>query len=103
MHLESQLVVIVLLVHVLCMQDEFCSYMQLEYTEMEESVTRTKQVAFTLPATIKALCHGEPILKVHCTPDGTVITLREDGAVYYWTSELQLKKSKTVFVWSLIK
>ncbi|XP_067102784.1 cilia- and flagella-associated protein 337 [Osmerus mordax] len=77
--------------------DEFCTYMQLEYTEKEDSVTRTKQVAFTLPATIKALCHGEPILKVHCTPDGTVITLREDGAVYYWTSELQLKKSKTVF------
>ncbi|KAM9442922.1 uncharacterized protein ACWYII_014685 [Salvelinus alpinus] len=76
--------------------DEFCTYMQLEYTEKEESVLRGKQVAFSLPATVRALSHGEPVLRVHSTPDGTIITVREDGAVYYWSPELNLKRSKSV-------
>ncbi|KAL7849096.1 hypothetical protein SRHO_G00207190 [Serrasalmus rhombeus] len=77
--------------------DEFCTYMQLEYTEKEESVIRSKQVAFALPANIKPLSHGEPILRIHPTPDGTIVTVREDGIVNYWSSKLQLRKSKNVF------
>ncbi|KAL6471410.1 hypothetical protein MHYP_G00200600 [Metynnis hypsauchen] len=77
--------------------DEFCTYMQLEYTEKEESVIRSKQVAFALPASIKPLSHGEPILRIHPTPDGTIVTVREDGTVSYWSSKLQLRKSKSVF------
>ncbi|CAB1347456.1 unnamed protein product, partial [Coregonus sp. 'balchen'] len=77
--------------------DEFCTYMQLEYTEKEESAWRSKQVAFSLPATVRALCHGEPVLRIHSTPDGTIITVCEDGAVYYWSPELNLKRSKSVF------
>ncbi|KAM6960527.1 cilia- and flagella-associated protein 337 [Aplochiton taeniatus] len=78
--------------------DEFCTYMQLEYEEMEESVARRKQVAFTLPATVVPLCHGEPILRVNSTPDGTIITVREDGTVHYWSHDLTLKKSKSIFM-----
>ncbi|XP_036392841.1 WD repeat-containing protein on Y chromosome [Megalops cyprinoides] len=77
--------------------DEFCTYMQLEYTEKEESVYRSKQVALALPACIRPMCHGEPVLNIRATPDGTIVTVREDGEVYYWNSELQLKKSKAVF------
>ncbi|KAK6297094.1 hypothetical protein J4Q44_G00332360 [Coregonus suidteri] len=77
--------------------DEFCTYMQLEYTEKEESAWRSKQVAFSLPATVRALCHGEPVLRIHSTPDGTIVTVCEDGAVYYWSPELNLKRSKSVF------
>ncbi|XP_036453237.1 WD repeat-containing protein on Y chromosome [Colossoma macropomum] len=77
--------------------DEFCTYMQLEYTEKEESVIRSKQAAFALPASIKPLSHGEPILRIHPTPDGTIVTVREDGTVNYWSSKLQLRKSKSVF------
>ncbi|XP_069046236.1 cilia- and flagella-associated protein 337 isoform X2 [Lepisosteus oculatus] len=77
--------------------DDFCTYMHLEYTEKEESVTRKKQVSFALPATIRDIGHGEPILRVLSTPDSTVVTVREDGAIYYWTPELKLKKSKMVF------
>ncbi|XP_037402683.1 WD repeat-containing protein on Y chromosome [Pygocentrus nattereri] len=77
--------------------DEFCTYMQLEYTEKEESVIRSKQVAFALPANIKPLSHGEPILRIHPTPDGTIVTVREDGTVNYWSSKLQLRKSKNMF------
>ncbi|XP_022524525.2 WD repeat-containing protein on Y chromosome isoform X1 [Astyanax mexicanus] len=77
--------------------DEFCTYMQLEYTEKEELVVRSKQVAFALPATMKPLSHGEPILKIHQISDGMIVTLKEDGAVSYWSSTLQLRKSKSVF------
>ncbi|XP_041726824.2 WD repeat-containing protein 49-like [Coregonus clupeaformis] len=80
------------------LKDEFCTYMQLEYTEKEESAWRSKQVAFSLPATVRALCHGEPVLRIHSTPDGTIVTVCEDGAVYYWSPELNLKRSKSVFV-----
>lgn len=72
--------------------------MQLEYTEKEESVVRDKQAAFTLPAIIKPLAHGEPILRIHPTPDGAIVTVREDGTVNYWSSKLQLRKNKSVFV-----
>ncbi|KAI1893585.1 hypothetical protein AGOR_G00125240 [Albula goreensis] len=77
--------------------DEFCTYMQLEYMEIEESVSRSKQAALALPACIRSMCHGEPVLGIRATPDGTIVTVREEGTVYYWSSELQLKKSKTVF------
>lgn len=72
--------------------------MQLESIEKEKCSQRCKQVAFTVPATIKALGHGEPILRLQSTPDRTVVSLREDGNVCYWSSELRLKKSKSVFV-----
>ncbi|KAJ7995130.1 hypothetical protein DPEC_G00241370, partial [Dallia pectoralis] len=77
--------------------DDFCTYMQLEYTKKEESVWRDKQVTFSLPATVKPLCHGEPVLRLHFTPDGTIITIREDGSVSYWSPKLSLKKTKSVF------
>ncbi|KAJ8404727.1 hypothetical protein AAFF_G00335900 [Aldrovandia affinis] len=80
------------------LRDEFCTYMQLEYVEKEESVFRGKQAALTLPACIRPMCHGEPVRGISIAPNGIVVTVREDGAVYYWNSELQLKKSKTVFV-----
>ncbi|XP_066517202.1 cilia- and flagella-associated protein 337 isoform X2 [Hoplias malabaricus] len=77
--------------------DEFCTYMQLEYTEKEELVVRSKQGAFLLPASLKPLSHGEPILGIHPISGGTIVTIREDGMVNYWSSTLQLRKSKSVF------
>ncbi|XP_056139747.1 WD repeat-containing protein on Y chromosome [Lampris incognitus] len=77
--------------------DQFCTYMQLEYTEKEESVLRRKQVAFSLPATVKALCHGDPVLGIHPFANGTIVTVREDGTVCYWSPELQVQKTKRVF------
>ncbi|KAF7700317.1 hypothetical protein HF521_003275 [Silurus meridionalis] len=77
--------------------DEFCTYMQLEYTEKEESVVRAKQAAFILPAKIKPLMHGEPILRIHPTPGAAIVTVREDGTVNYWSPKLQLRKNKSVF------
>ncbi|XP_053176161.1 WD repeat-containing protein on Y chromosome [Scomber japonicus] len=76
---------------------EFCTHMLQEYKEKEETARRSKQVAFTLPATVKALCHSIPIINIHSTHDGTIITVREDGAVCYWSPELKLQRTKHMF------
>ncbi|XP_039601667.1 WD repeat-containing protein on Y chromosome [Polypterus senegalus] len=77
--------------------DEFCTFMQLEFAEKEESVARKKEVSFILPATVTEISHGEPVLNIRSAPDNTVITVREDGTINYWSPELKLKRSKTVF------
>uniref|UniRef100_A0A3B3R441 WD40 repeat domain 95 n=1 Tax=Paramormyrops kingsleyae TaxID=1676925 RepID=A0A3B3R441_9TELE len=74
--------------------DDFCTYMQLEYKEKEESISRSKQVAFVLPGSTVTMCHGEPMVRICYSPNGTVVTIREDGTAFYWTPELQLKKRK---------
>lgn len=80
------------------MQGEFCTHMLQEYKEKEETTRRGKQVAFTLPATMKTLCHGIPIVNIHSTHDGTIVTVREDGVVCYWSPELKPLKTKHMFV-----
>ncbi|KAL0174670.1 hypothetical protein M9458_030638, partial [Cirrhinus mrigala] len=75
---------------------EFCTYIYLENKEKEETVRRSKMAAFVLPATIKPLNRGEPVLRIHFPPNGTVVTLREDGVVSFWTPKLYLKSKKNV-------
>ena len=53
--------------------DEFCTYMQLEYAEKEDSYLRSKEVSFHLPAKIQNPQHKNPILKITDTQDGTFI------------------------------
>ncbi|KAF1394274.1 hypothetical protein PFLUV_G00024830 [Perca fluviatilis] len=76
---------------------EFSTHMMQEYKEKQETARRSKQVAFTLPATMKALGHGIPIINIHSTHDGTVATVREDGVVCYWSPELKPLKTKNIF------
>ncbi|KAM7412808.1 hypothetical protein PAMA_020269 [Pampus argenteus] len=76
---------------------EFCTHMLQEYKEKEETARRSKQVAFALPATTKALCHSIPIINIHSTHDGTVVTVREDGAVCYWSPDLKPQRTKHMF------
>ncbi len=59
---------------------------------------RSKIAAFILPAIVKPLNRGEPVLRIHFPPNGTVVTLREDGVVTFWTPRLYLKNKKNVFV-----
>ncbi|XP_049432645.1 WD repeat-containing protein on Y chromosome [Epinephelus fuscoguttatus] len=76
---------------------EFCTHVMQEYKEKQESAKRSKQVAFILPATMKPLCHGIPIINIHSTNDGTTITVREDGVVCCWSPELKQLKTKHMF------
>nr|XP_019943615.1 PREDICTED: WD repeat-containing protein 49-like [Paralichthys olivaceus] len=77
---------------------QFCTHMLQEHKEKEESVRRSKQVAFTLPATTKGLGQGAPIVRIQSTPDGTIVTLREDGTVCFWSPELRPQWTKHLFI-----
>lgn len=83
------------------MQGQFCSHMLQEYKAKEETARRSKQVALTLPATMKTLGNGIPVVNIHSTHDGTVVTVREDGAVCFWSPELKPLKTKHLFVCSV--
>jgi hypothetical protein len=63
--------------------DEFCTYMQLEYAEKEDSYLRSKEVNFHLPAKIQNPQHKNPILKITDTPDGTFIACSQVGRDVY--------------------
>lgn len=80
------------------MQGDFCTHMLQEYKERQETERRNKQVAFCLPAALKTLCHSSPIVNIHCTCDGTVVTAREDGVVCSWSPELKPQQIKHIFV-----
>ncbi|XP_072119049.1 cilia- and flagella-associated protein 337 isoform X3 [Mobula birostris] len=81
--------------------DEFCTFMQLKYQEIEESYVRSKHISFSLPATVRMLSHAEQILRIYFTPDETFIMMREAGTVSFWTSQLKLKRSRRLFEKSL--
>ncbi|KAM9359600.1 LOW QUALITY PROTEIN: cilia- and flagella-associated protein 337 [Symphorus nematophorus] len=76
---------------------DFCTHMLQEYKEKQETARRSKQVAFTLPATMKMLCHGIPITNIHSSLDGTIVTVREDGMVCFWSPELKQLRTKHMF------
>ncbi|KAF7251237.1 WD repeat-containing protein on Y chromosome [Varanus komodoensis] len=76
---------------------DFCTYMQLEYSEQDAASARLKEMAFSLPASIKEIPHGDPMLRIRSLPDSTLITAREDGNISFWSPELKLKRSKMVF------
>ncbi|KAG9491925.1 hypothetical protein GDO78_000430 [Eleutherodactylus coqui] len=77
--------------------EQFCTYMQLDYTELEDACLRHKKITFMLPATIQEIVHGDPILRVFLMQDNTLIMVREDGHIYFWSTELKLKRDKAIF------
>ncbi len=78
--------------------DEFCTYMQLEYAEKEDSYLRAKQVAFLLPARTSNMPHRDSILRIHDTSDGAFMGCSQDGLMTIWSSNNELKKSKSLLV-----
>ncbi|ETE63345.1 WD repeat-containing protein 64, partial [Ophiophagus hannah] len=55
---------------------------------------RLKEVAFSLPATMQEIPHGEPVLRICSLVDSTLITAQEDGQITFWSPEFKLKRSK---------
>nr|XP_020468764.1 WD repeat-containing protein on Y chromosome-like [Monopterus albus]XP_020468765.1 WD repeat-containing protein on Y chromosome-like [Monopterus albus] len=76
---------------------QFCTHMLQEYKELEEAARRSKRVALTLPASMRALGHGIPIINIHSTHDDTIVTVREDGSVCFWGPEPKPQKTKCMF------
>lgn len=67
------------------------------YKEKETTTQRSKRVALT-PALTRPLCHNSPIVNIHHTHDGGILTVQEDGAVCHCSPELKPLKTKHVFV-----
>jgi len=79
--------------------DEFCTYMQLEYGEMEDSYVRARQVGFKLPARSSATPHRDPIFRILDTPpDGSFICCSQDGLITFWSPAMQLRRCKSIVV-----
>ncbi|XP_068614299.1 cilia- and flagella-associated protein 337-like, partial [Brachionichthys hirsutus] len=77
---------------------DLCTYTLQEYKESQATARRSKQVAFTLPATVKTLPNGIPTKNIHSSHDGTVVTVQEDGTACLWSPELKLLKTKPMFM-----
>lgn len=73
-------------------------YLQLEYLERANALARQKEVSSMLPAGLRRLSYGGPVLRILSMPDDTLIMIREDGAIYFWSLQLKLKRRKRVFV-----
>lgn len=61
-------------------------------------MARQKEVSFLLPAVLQKLSYGGPVLRILSVPDDTLIMIREDGAIYFWSLQLKLKRKKQIFV-----
>ncbi|KAJ8297801.1 hypothetical protein KUTeg_024332 [Tegillarca granosa] len=76
--------------------DEFCTYMQLEYAEKEDSYLRAKEVAFHLPAkSVIAPNNKNPVLRITDSADNFVACSHE-GAVTFWNASMDLKRKRSV-------
>lgn len=72
-------------------------YLQLDDSEQADALAK-KEVSFQLRAVLQGLSYGGPMLRTLSMPDDTLITIREDGTVYFWSLQLKLKRSKGDFV-----
>ncbi|XP_027733400.1 WD repeat-containing protein 49-like [Vombatus ursinus] len=79
------------------MPDDFCTYLQLEYSEKADSLARQKEVYFAMPALSQGLSHSGPVLRIFSLPDDTLIMMGEDGVISFWSPQLTLKRRKLVF------
>ncbi|XP_075053776.1 cilia- and flagella-associated protein 337-like [Mixophyes fleayi] len=77
--------------------EQFCTYMQLDYSELEDSYIRRRKISFILPATIQEMVHGDNIVRVFPMQDNTLIMVREDGHIFFWSTQLKLKRDKAIF------
>lgn len=78
--------------------DTFCTYMQLEYAEKQDSVLRQRQVFFHLPPLQVDHSHRQPLFKI-CNAsigDKTLLTVSQDGHLVFWSPGLVKKREKNV-------
>ncbi|XP_023206923.1 WD repeat-containing protein on Y chromosome-like isoform X1 [Xiphophorus maculatus] len=76
---------------------EFSTYLLQQYKAKMETVRRRKKVAFHLPAIMSDGGHGVPVVNIHSTHDGGVLTMREDGFICQWSPDLKPQRTKHMF------
>jgi hypothetical protein len=70
---------------------EFCTFMQLNFSEKEEAIKRQKEVVFNPPNSIENNPHRHPINKIITTTDNQFLVLATDGQVSSWGLNGKLK------------
>ena len=55
--------------------EEFCNFMQLNFSEKEEATKRQKEVAFNSPPSTESNPHRQNINKVACTADNQFLVM----------------------------
>ncbi|XP_020618974.1 WD repeat-containing protein 49-like [Orbicella faveolata] len=83
--------------------DEFCTFMQLEYAEKEDSYLRSKETAFTLPAIIAMSENSnssqrEHVIRLCNTADNNFLVVSKDGLVSFWSQNMEFKRMKHAHV-----
>lgn len=79
--------------------DEFCTFMQLEYAEKEDSYLRSKETAFSLPAVIAMSENSnssqrEHVIRLCNTADNNFLVVSKDGLVSFWSQNMEFKRMK---------
>lgn len=79
--------------------DEFCTFMQLEYAEKEDSYLRSKETAFSLPAIIAMSENSnssqrEHVVRLCNTADNNFLVVSKDGLVSFWSQNMEFKRMK---------
>lgn len=79
--------------------DEFCTFMQLEYAEKEDSYLRSKETAFALPAIIAMSENSnssqrEHVIRLCNTADNNFLVVSKDGLVSFWSQNMEFKRMK---------
>ncbi|XP_063806779.1 WD repeat-containing protein on Y chromosome-like [Pseudophryne corroboree] len=77
--------------------NQFCTFMHQNCTELDDHQLQDKNVCFNLPATTQQMTYGRNVVRVFPMQDNILITVREDGHVHFWSTELKLKRDKTIF------
>lgn len=70
--------------------------LHLEYLEQADTLARQNEVSFQLPAALQGPSNRGPMLHVLSMPADTVITIRENRAIYFWSLQLKLNRRKWV-------
>jgi hypothetical protein len=77
--------------------EEFCTFMQLNFSEKEDAIKRQKEVAFNTPARTENNPHRHNINKVACTGDNQFMVMAAVREKWYE------KKYCLVFIFFIIR
>ncbi len=72
--------------------EEFCTFMQLNFSEKEEIEHNAKAVIFSLPAKMEFSPHRTPIQRITRTGDNSFMIMSSDGIFSNWSSNGEMKK-----------
>lgn len=83
--------------------DEFCTFMQLNFSEKEDTLKRKKEVVFNLPAKSENNPHRQTVQRISCTSDMNYMVMSADGITSFWSPTGELKRVKKEIVIFLMK